>query len=98
MFDDLFVAENVCSGIEVEAGHRQNLHELILGAQGVALNAAVQAHVTGIEVHNRNLRPLANAIPAIARGPYEVDAYCTLAPVPNIDDLVLEAERNLAVC
>lgn len=96
VFDDLFVAENVCSGIEVEAGHRQNLHELILGAQGVALNAAVQAHVAGIEVHNRNLRPLANAIPANSRGPYEVEAYCALVPLPNIADLVLEAERNLA--
>lgn len=96
VFDDLFVAENICSGIEVEAGHRQNLHELILGAQGVALNAAVQAHVAGIEVHNRNLRPLANAIPAASRGPYEVEAYCALQPVPNIAELVLEAERNLA--
>lgn len=96
VFDDLFVSENVCSGIEVETGHRQNLHELILGAQGVALNAAVQAHVAGIEVHNRNLRPLANAIPAGARGPYEVDAYCALQPLPNIAELVVEAERNLA--
>jgi wobble nucleotide-excising tRNase len=96
VFDDLFVSENVCSGIEVEAGHRQNLHELILGAQGVALNAAVQAHVAAIEVHNRNLRPLANAIPAGARGPYDVDGYCALRPLPNIADLVVEAERNLA--
>src|ERR1019366_10251737 len=39
IFDDVFVAENFCSGIEVATQHRQNLHELILGAQGVALNA-----------------------------------------------------------
>jgi wobble nucleotide-excising tRNase len=36
VFDDAFVAANVCSGIEIETAHRQNLHELILGAQGVA--------------------------------------------------------------
>src|SRR5260370_32047084 len=53
IFDDAFIAENVCSGIEVEALHRQNLHELIIGAQGVALNAALRAEVNKIEIHNR---------------------------------------------
>jgi hypothetical protein len=56
VFDDTFVAENVCSGIEVEVGHRQRLHELILGAQGVAFNDAVQTHVEAGEVHNRVVR------------------------------------------
>lgn len=37
IFDDAFVAENVCSGMEVGTTHRQNLHELIVGAQGIAL-------------------------------------------------------------
>ena len=96
VFDDTFVAENVCSGIEIETGHRQRLHELILGAQGVALNAAVQTRVEAIEVHNRNLRALADAIPAIARGPFDVDTYCDLEPVADIANLVTEAERNLA--
>lgn len=96
VFDDTFVAENVCSGIEIGTGHRQNLHELILGAQGVTLNATVQAHAASIEVHNRALRTLTDAIPALARGPYEVDAYCDLQPVVNITDLVREAERALA--
>src|SRR5690606_11824847 len=49
VFDDAFVAENVCSGIEIDTSHRQNLHELILGAQGVALNATLQQHVAAIE-------------------------------------------------
>ncbi len=42
IFDDLFVTENVCSGIDVQADHRRGLHELILGAQGVALNETLQ--------------------------------------------------------
>jgi hypothetical protein len=33
VFDDIFVSENVCSGIDIAPEHRQNLHELILGAQ-----------------------------------------------------------------
>ena len=42
IFDDAFVSANVCSGIELRTAHRQNLHELILGPQGVALNDALQ--------------------------------------------------------
>lgn len=34
IFDDAFVSANVCSGIELQSAHRQNLHELILGARG----------------------------------------------------------------
>ena len=56
IFDDVFVATNVCSGIDLGTLHRQNLHELILGAQGVALNTALQAHVARIEQHNADLR------------------------------------------
>ena len=52
VFDDLFVDENVCSGLDVDPHHRQNLHELILGAQGVTLNRTLQACVQRIEQHN----------------------------------------------
>lgn len=78
IFDDAFVSANVCSGIELQSGHRQALHELILGAQGVALNTTLQTHVRRIEEHNTALRDLADAIPANARGPYKVDAFCSL--------------------
>jgi hypothetical protein len=56
VFDDGFVAANVCSGIAIETAHKQNLHELILGARGVALNSTLQGHVERIEEHNRALR------------------------------------------
>lgn len=85
IFDDAFVSANVCSGIELQTAHRQNLHELILGAQGVALNDTLQGHVTRIEEHNTRLRELADAIPANARGPYKVDIYCSLEQDPAID-------------
>lgn len=96
IFDDAFVAANVCSGVEIAAGHRQNLHELILGAQGVALNAALQGYVTRIEEHNRALTQRSNAIPAAARGDMSVDDFCGLAENPDIDAAISGAERNLA--
>lgn len=96
IFDDAFVSANVCSGIELQTSHRQNLHELILGAQGVALNDTLQGHVTRIEEHNTRLRELGDAIPANARGPYKVDIYCSLEQDPAIEAKILDAERRLA--
>lgn len=96
IFDDAFVSTNVCSGIELLTAHRQKLHELILGAQGVALNNALKGHVARIEEHNAALRQLAEAIPAGALGPYKVDAYCDLEADPEIDRKIQEAERRLA--
>lgn len=96
IFDDAFVSANVCSGIELQSVHRQNLHELILGAQGVALSGALQGHVARIEEHNVALRQLADAIPPGALGPYKVDAFCDLELDAEIDEKIQEAERRLA--
>ena len=96
IFDDEFVSANVCSGVELQSAHRQNLHELVLGAQGVALNTALQGHVSRIEEHNTTLRGLADVIPAVARGPYNVDAFCNLDEDPEIDQKIQDAERRLA--
>lgn len=96
VFDDAFVAANVCSGIEIETTHRQNLHELILGAQGVALNAELQRHVAAIEQHNRELRTKEAAIPAAQRAGMTVDAFCVLPPADDIDTQIEDARRNLS--
>lgn len=96
VFDDAFVAANVCSGIEIEASHRQNLHELILGAQGVTLNAALLGYVAKVEEHNKALRAKGDAIPASVRGSLSVDEFCALAPNFNVDAAIQDAERQLA--
>ena len=96
VFDDAFVSANICSGIEIESTHRQNLHELILGAQGVALNTELQRHVAAIEQHNRELRAKEAAIPAAQRAGMTVDAFCALPPDDEVDAGIQDAERNLA--
>lgn len=96
VFDDAFVAENVCSGIQIETSHRQNLHEMILGAKGVALSKALQGHVERIELHNKDLRAKQDAIPAAARGAFSVDAFCGLCPKNDIEKEIEEAERRVA--
>ena len=96
VFDDNFVAQNVCSGIEIESDHKQNLHELILGAQGVALNATLKTHIDKVEEHNRALKSKEAAIPAAERGTLTVDEFCALPEIANIDTEIQNAERDLA--
>ena len=96
IFDDVFVDNNVHSGLAVQAHHRQSLHELILGAQAVTLSTQLQGLVERIENHNRELRTKERAIPAADRGPFSVDEFCALPARADIDAAIQEAERALA--
>ena len=96
VFDDVFVDENVFSGLSVEPGHRQNLHELILGAQGVTLGKAFRSLVDQIEEHNKALRAKGDAIPASARGNLDAEAFCALEARPGVVDELQATERLLA--
>jgi len=96
VFDDVFIDENVYSGLAVEAGHRQHLHELILGAQAVALNQQLLQLIRRIEEHNAVLREEAAAIPAAERDGLSPEDFCALPARPGIDGAIEAAERNLA--
>ena len=63
IFDDVFVDENVYSGLDVDSQHRQNLHELILGEQGVKLNRRLQVLVSRRNQHNSDLEQKSKSIP-----------------------------------
>jgi wobble nucleotide-excising tRNase len=96
IFDDVFVDENIYSGLVVGAGHRQNLHELILGAQGVALTRQLDTLRRRIEAHNAALRTKAAVIPDAIRGGLTVDQFCALPPRSDIEDAIVQARRALA--
>ena len=96
VFDDVFVDQNVYSGLAVEPGHRKNLHELILGAEAVALGRRHQDCVKKIEEHNKLLRTKERLIPAAVRASYSVDDFCELDARMDIDNAVQNVERALA--
>ena len=96
IFDDVFIDENVYSGLVVGSDHRQNLHELILGSQGVALNQQLRGHVARIEQHNTAIRQHSSRIPVNERGTLSVDNFCALPMNPNIDPEIQAVEQNLA--
>lgn len=96
IFDDRFVDENVCSGLEVASDHRQHLHELILGPQGVALNSDLAAAVRQIEMDNGRIRTAANAIPLREREGFSVDDFCDLPQRADIEEAIVVEQRLLA--
>ncbi len=95
VFDDLFVDQNIHSGLSVEVAHRQNLHELILGEQAVTLSKELQELIRKIEAHNAGLRTKSGAIPSAERGNLNVDQFCALPQQGNIDGAIQEAERRI---
>lgn len=96
IFDDEFVHANVHAGLVVDPEQRQKLHELILGAKGIALNADLQRLVDEVEAHNAELRGRGAAISSAMRGPFGVEQFCALPVLADIDQQVLDAERRLA--
>jgi len=96
VFDDMFVCGNVYSGLAVEPQQRQHLHDLIIGAQGVALNTQLQEQVAAVEAHNSLLREKGAAIPAAIQGNLSPDDFCALSVPPDVDTAILTAERSLA--
>ncbi len=96
VFDDSFVADNIYSGIDVDTEHRQKLHEFIIGAEGVALNSALQHVVARIEVHNQAIREKGARITAVMRCGLSIEAFCALEDIEDVDNLLQEAERALA--
>lgn len=96
VFDDVFVDQNVYSGLSVAFEHRQRLHEFIIGAQGVMLGKALQTLVDRNEEHGRALRSKSDAIPAGIRGKLGIDAFCALPARATVDDDIQATERRLA--
>ena len=84
IFDDHFVETNIYSGLNVTPGNRQNLHELVIGEEGVKFNRKVQDLTKSIVVLQKALREKERAIPANILGGLPIDDFCSL-PLP--DDL-----------
>lgn len=95
VFDDQFVDENIYSGLSVEANHRQGLHQLVIGANGVALNRRHQELVNQIETHLAELRRREEAIPRDALGSFPVEAFCNLPQVPDVDARIEAVSNSL---
>ena len=95
IYDDVFVEQNVHSGLNVEAIHRQNLHELTLGDLGVALHQRRQELVSRIAEHNTALTEKERAIPSKAYTGVSIDEFWELPDLSDIEAKIETANREL---
>ena len=97
IFDDVFVENNVCSGLVVSPQQRQNLHDVIIGPQAVKLSKQLQDCIDKVKKHNQDLKLKGSAIPADYMGSYSLDAFCKLKVDPNVDKQISELELKSKV-
>ena len=84
IFDDHFVENNVYSGSRVEAVHRENLLEFVLGEKGVLLKKDIDRITEEIENINKELRRLEQEIIKYST-PYQVEEFVNLPPSADVD-------------
>ncbi len=105
IFDDQFVATNVCSGLEVYSEHRKNLHELILGEPGVELNRTIQLAAQQVIEHRAELGKRADAIRRVVSpqigasltSPRDIKDFCRIERRDDIEEALQEQDRLLTV-
>ena len=96
VFDDVFIHENVHSGLSVDSRHRKNLHGVVLGSRGVELQQRLENIVKRAERHNSALREKSAAIPESVRFGLTIDQFCDLPKVEDTDFQIKATKRTLA--
>lgn len=94
IFDDHFVENNVYSGSRVEAMHRENLLEFVLGEKGVRLKKEIDEITDEIGNINTELRRLNQEI-SLHAGPYRVEEFVNLQPAADVDARLEQATKRL---
>ena len=97
VFDEHFVDANVHSGLNIEAGHRQNLHVLVIGEEGVRYQRRVEELGEEVAKLQSIVREKQAAIPATTLGDFSVDDFCALPPVDNIKTKLEELRKGVSV-
>ena len=94
IFDDQFVDDNVYSGLAIASGHRQNLHGVILGKQGVLLARKVDELAETIKDLTKQLRESGGAIDSHTRHDVDLETYCGLPLIDNLDVKINQQARK----
>ena len=97
IYDEHFVDTNVHSGLNVDAGHRKGVHELVVGEQGVRLQRKVENLNRKISSLQSEWRQAEHKVREAALGSYSVDEFCALRPLENLDLKIEVAKQRLSV-
>ena len=97
IFDDHFVDRNVHSGLSVDSSHGQNLHEIVLGNTGVILANQMTTLANEITRLGKEIKVAKAGVERhIVNESVSADDFVILGTRPNIADLIIEQERQIA--
>ena len=95
IFDETFVAENVCSGEAVQVDQRRNLYRIVIGEEGVKLaNSDSQLARTSREKTSAITAAVKAIEPHIPPG-VTIDTFLSLPADAQIDERIAEQKRSV---
>lgn len=97
IFDEHFVDTNIYSGLAVTAGHKQNIHQLVIGEEGVKLNRKVQDLTSLLADLQTKLKDRERALPINVLGGLSVEDFCTLELPEDLNSKLDSARKSAAV-
>lgn len=95
IFDDTFVDDNVYSGLAVEAGHRQGLHQVIIGRQGVQLAREVADLTDRISDVRKEIKEAESQFPRELLAGRSVSDFCALPEIDELEDKLDTAAKRV---
>lgn len=95
VFDATYISENVYAGDAVDTEHRRNLYRVIIGAQGVALAAILNALEDLIKTTNNEIRDNRTRVQQYIAPGMTVQDFIDLAEDPEIEAKIAAKEQDL---
>jgi wobble nucleotide-excising tRNase len=95
VFDGTYVRENIFAGDVVDTEHRRNLYRVIIGAQGVALAAALDAFDAQIRDKTTAIRNNRAQLQRFVPQGMTPEGFIALAQDPDVDAKIAAKELEL---
>lgn len=95
IFDVHFINENIYTGLEMQASHKKNLFEIILGDGGIELKLQIQTLKKRIFNGKKIIRQTAKFIEDNVGNIYSAFDFASLLPDPNIEEKIAEKKHEL---
>lgn len=88
IFDSVFIHDNVYAGDYVDHGHKKNLYQVIVGAQGVQLAQQIEELDGKIREANNNIKTKKETASRTLPNQITIDTYLAWQPVENVDNRI----------
>lgn len=97
VFNDGFIEANVYSGLEVGATHRQGLHSVAVGAEGIRKAQSYTQAGADVTAARRSKDDIAKAIQNRIGNEFKAEDFVDWKPCPDIDARIAKNQEALKV-